>query len=983
MTFQRLLLLSIIPFALASCGGDSGGSSGTTTGTNAPSGTSTGSTTGAGSSTGQGETSGTGGQNQTGGDQTGGQQTGGQGTGGEPTTGGTTTNGTTTGTTGPDFSNANSGLSHPGVELPNGSAAQQSGALFSAVGRNKVDAMPQNLAVVFEVVENHGPDANENCKSLAAEYASCSVANIHIKDSTASLNDGNWRLYFHSIRRILRVDSSEFKIFHVNGDLNYIAPSDGFAGFNNTPSKTIKVVTEFNYLHESDMMPRYFLVRNGGAPELLPNTNDESDVTAYAVEITGDNRKAFNGEPHELANSVNRFDKYAATSPVDASTLIVPTPDSISVNGGTLNVDAGISFPGNVLSAASAAALNQRMAAILPGGSLNVTHSINASLPAGQYSLDVTAGGISIIGHDAEAVFNGSQSLISLVTPGSGTLPLVSVTDSPRFSYRGMHIDVARNFHSIQQIQKVIDQMSAYKMNVLHMHLSDDEGWRLEIPGLPELTSVGGKRQFALDGDGNPTEATSLLPQLGSGPGSNNQGSGFYTRAQFIQLLQYANARYVQVIPELDMPAHARAAVVAMRARASNLGEPGNPAIRVDDPEDDSRYLTVQHYDDGILNPCIPGTYNFLQTIVTEVKAMYDEAGSTLDTWHMGGDEAKNVFKGNGFEDITAGSTIPWKGDIDQSQYHYPWERSPACQQLIASDSTLNNLDDLTELFVVRLSEIVNNAGIPSLYAYQDILRNLNANQLATPRAGVGFWEVVWEGGYQSAYQWPNRGFETVVAVPDYLYFDFPQEIDPKERGYYWATRFTDTQKVFTFAPENLPQNAETSVNRSGEPFTASSGVANQTFVGMQGQLWSETVRTAEHFDYMVFPRLLALAERAWHRAPWEVDYVSGATYSATSGIVDQGALAADWNAFANALGQKELPKLDAAGVQYRIPTAGAKLVGGQLEVNTQYPGLAVEYSTDGSNWSAYNPDNKPANAAMVRARSANGARVGRATPVN
>ncbi len=883
----------------------------------------------------------------------------------------------------PEFLTADSGLSHTGQLLPKGPAATASDPLVSEIGRSQVTNLPQSLAVVYEVVENHGSDLPVSCKSLAAEFASCSVANIHIKSTDGSLENGNWRIFFPSIRRVLRVDSDEFDVFLVNGDLNYIQPASGFTGFNAEPVKTLKIITEFSQLHESDFMPRYFLVRDGGQPEVIANTNDTSSIANFAVPITGENRRAFNGEPHALADADNRFEKFSEVATQNVSSVIVPTPESTVPNGGVVDISGGLNFTSSDLAAASVAALNARGSLLVGGNANNVAMSIDASLPDGTYVLTVAAGGISVSGADDQSLFYGGQSLLALITPGSGTVPAVTVTDSPRFDYRGMHVDVARNFHPADRIRKLIDQMAAYKMNVLHLHLTDDEGWRLEIPGLPELTSVGARRQFAVDGEGNVTESAGLLPQLGSGPFANTEGSGFFSRSEFVDLLRYARDRFVEVVPEIDMPAHARAAVVAMRARAANLGQPGNTNIRLDDPLDTSRYLTVQHYDDGIINPCVPGTYNFIQNVVTEVRSMYDDAGVPLDIWHMGGDEARNVLLGGGFEDLSAGSVTPFRGDIDQSQFHFPYEQSPACQALIASDPTLNNLNDLNTLFVVRTSEIVRDAGIPAMYAYQDILRNIDANQIATSRAGVGFWEVVWQGGFNTAYEYPLRGFETLVAVPDYLYFDFPQEIDPQERGYYWATRFTDTQKVFSFAPENLPQNAETTLTRDGFPFTATGNLSNGGFTGMQGQLWGETVRTGEHFEYMMYPRLLALAERAWHRGDWELDYAPGVTFSDTSNRVNRGALAADWQRFANALGQKELPKLDAAGVLYRIPSAGARTVNGALQINTQYPGLQVQFSADGNSWQDYNPANPPASAAFVRALSANNARTGRATPAN
>jgi len=186
---------------------------------------------------------------------------------------------------------------------------------------------------------------------------------------------------------------------------------------------------------------------------------------------------------------------------------------------------------------------------------------------------------------------------------------------------------------------------------------------------------------------------------------------------------------------------------------------------------------------------------------------------------------------------------------------------------------------------------------------------------------------------------------------------------------------------VFTFAPENLPQNAETSVDREGNAWSATGDGPNQGFIGMQGQLWSETVRTPEQFDYMIFPRLLALAERAWHKASWENDYQAGVAYSGSSNLVDKAALEDDFAGFAAALAAKELPKLDASGISYRIPVPGAGPGAAGLSMNVPFPGLPMEYSLDGSSFSPYGSA-APASATHIRARSANGQRAGRAIEV-
>lgn len=907
---------------------------------------------------------------------------------GDTVAGGTT--GNTTGSNGQPPSGVLSALSHVGKELPRNSIDPTTTALFSDVGRAKAAAIADSLAVVYEVVENHGgdafPDGTPGCSSMAAEFSSCSVANLHIKDATGSLNDGNWKLYFHSVRRILRVDSDEFSVSLVNGDLNYLEPTDAFTGFDGGV-KTVGLVTEFNHLIESDFMPRYWLVQGNNQVTVINNTDSDTDESTYSAAITGDNRRAFNGEPIPLASATSRFSKNSdaqtaadTLSAVQIQARIIPRPVSVTLGTGTLDIGAGFSFAGTALSPGAIASLQARQSMFMStanGAPLSAT--ISSALAANTYELDVSNTGISITGSDNEALFYGAQSLLALVQPGVGTIPAVSISDAPRFSYRGLHIDVARNFHSLDTMKKLMDQMAAYKLNKLHMHLSDDEGWRLEIASLPELTAVGGKRLFQLDSAGNVTEGGGLMPQLGSGPNSNNQGSGFYSRADFVELLRYAADREIDVIPEFDMPAHARAAVVAMRARAVNLGDANDINVRIDDPEDTSRYLTIQHYNDGILNPCLPGTYNFVSTVIDDVQSLYSQAGVDLDVWHMGGDEARNVFTGGGFQDINASDKVSYRGDITRSDWDFPWERSPACESFIQNTDGVSSLEDLQPYFVTRLSQIVADAGIPTFYAYQDIYDNLSANELATQNAGVGYWErIATDSGYNPINSFSNRGFETIVAVPDFLYFDFPQEVDPEERGYYWATRYTDTRKVFGFAPENLPQNAETSVNREGRSWSATGDTANQGFLGMQGQLWSETVRTPEQFDYMLFPRLLALAERAWATGSWELDYTPGKTFSGDTNFVNKSELTGDYAGFAAALASKELLKLDAAGVRYRVSVPGASVDGGTLTMNSDLPGLPLQYSTDGTNFQPYSSATSANGVVAIRATSADGNRTGR-----
>lgn len=895
--------------------------------------------------------------------------------------GDTSTGDTDTGNTdvGANVSLLDAGLSHTSTPIA-AIAETANDPLMSTIGRDRADALPEPLGLIFEAVVNQGSSVGIDCSGLGARWNGCSVVNIHIKDANGTLNSNDWKLYFHSLRRILQVTSNDFTVHHVNGDLFYIAPNSTFSGFTDAV-ETLKLITEFGHVVESDFQPRAWVAQNGSVT-LISNTDEETDETKYITKITGDNRFEYIGEKNPIADASLRFDRNsdvntraAALTPIDALSRVVPRPSSVVTGTGTLNIGNGFSFANLGLPANSLAALQQRQSQFMSIESgVPLQGIIDTSMAANSYNLNVGTDGISINASDQSMMFYASQTLLSLVQPGSGSIPIVNISDSPRFAYRGMHVDVARNFHSVESIKRLMDQMAAYKLNRLHLHLSDDEGWRLAIPGLPELTTVGGKRAFKTDGDALVTETESLMPAMGSGPNSNNQGSGFYTRAQYIDLLQYANARFIEVIPELDMPAHARSAVVAMRVRAYNQGNARNINIRLDDPDDQSRYLTVQKYTDSLINPCVPGTYNFIRTIVSEVKAMHDAANAPLTVWHMGGDEAINILLG-------AGVSNP-----DTSVNDQPWARSPVCESFIANTSGVNNRDDLTPYFVGQVAQIVADNGIPTLYAYHDIFGEIQASDLVTNGAGVNYWASVSRDNPSNAIAVANNfstsGFETIIGAPDYLYFDFPYEVDPEERGYYWGARRLDSEKVFKFAPENLAQNAETSLDRDGNTWSATSQGASPGYTGMQGFLWSETIRTPEQFDYMLFPRTLAVAERAWHGASWERPYVQGEQYSATSMQVDTDAVNNDYASFANALGNRELFKLDTGGVQYRIPPPGAKVIGGQLQMNSSFPGLTMEYSLDGSSWQVWNSANPPATANFVRSKSADGNRVSRVTPV-
>ncbi|KLV00264.1 beta-N-acetylhexosaminidase [Photobacterium aphoticum] len=854
------------------------------------------------------------------------------------------------------------------------------------------DTLAANLDVNYKVITNHGANEGLECRQLAAEWASCDVINLTLTNNGPAVTNTDWKIYFHSIRMILDVQNDQFKVTHITGDLHTLEPTEKFKGFAAGEKVVIPYIGEYWTLFENDFMPRAYVIAGDSTPKTLQSL-DHEDPSAYLDPIDGDNWKRTPTDNNILATAQSRFEKNSDVDLIASETLagtIVPTPLSTTLTGETVSLAQGIKIDNKALSAAMLDSVVSRMATL--GINTNGQYPVKVILDpsrfskdtkvSGAYQLDVRDGSTLIVGYDAQGAFYGLQSLMSLASTGAEkTIPTLKVVDAPRFDYRGVMVDVGRNFHSKEAILRTLDQMAAYKMNKFHFHLTDDEGWRIEIPGLPELTDIGSQRCHDL------SETTCLLPQLGSGPDNNNFGSGYYSTQDYLDILKYAKARGIEVIPEIDMPAHSRAAVVAMEARYKRLAEAGDLAAaneyRLMDPQDTSNVTTVQFYDKrSFINPCMDSSLNFVDKVITEVAAMHRAAGMPLNTWHFGGDEAKNIKLGAGFQDANAADKVEWKGDLDLSKQDKPFAQSPMCQKAIAK-GVVSDYGHLPSYFAEKVSKVVAAKGIENFQAWQDGLKySKDADAFATDNVRVNFWDTLYWGGGASAYDWAAKGYDMVISNPDYVYMDMPYEVDPEERGYYWATRATDTRKMFGFAPENLPQNAETSVDRDGNGFT-SKGEASprKGFYGLSAQLWSETVRTDDQYEYMVFPRVLAAAERAWHKADWERDYQPGLEYSQDTNHVNKVALHNDWSRFANLLGQRELAKLDAAGIQYRVPVPGAKIENGVLHMNVSMPGLPLQYSTNGGKtWSTYNADAKPtvSGKVSVRAVSANGERYSR-----
>jgi hexosaminidase len=824
-----------------------------------------------------------------------------------------------------------------------------------------------DLDVKYTVIENVPAECPSN-----APWGLCLDAKISLTNHGRSIAaGGGWSIYFSSIRKVLAVDSAEFVSTHINGDLHKLEPTAAFSGFGRGETKEIPFQAEYWMMSESDVMPRFYVAAPGSEPQLLEATDTENLADFVEPFVTPEQTRRHPADQSVIATAGTRFSENSALSdlgPDAVAAEIVPRPMTLTLGSGTLDLSNGVRFGATDLDAAALDVIKAslRRLGVDVGGRrgtrIDVVVDAGDAAFAGKptaeaYGLSIGAESVRVVGGDAAGAFYGLQSLIGLLPADrSGRLPELEIPyDAPRYGYRGVQLDLARNFHGVSSIMRVLDQMAAYKLSTLHLHLSDDEGWRLQIPGLPELTDVGARRCHDL------ADGECLLPQLGSGPDATSSGTGHLSRADFVGILRAARARQIEVIPEFDMPGHARAAIKAMEARARN----GDSSYLLSDPDDASQYLSIQRYTDNAINACMESSYVFLEKVMDEVKSMYSEAGAPLETWHVGGDE------------VGAGA----------------WTASPACEALYAQGQ-VQDANDVHAYFVRRANALAAERNI-GIRGWSDGLRktvrdaegnlskvfldpssDLDGNPVTTNWWGTLFW---WDN---SAYTLANMGYGVILTSPDFLYLDHPYEADPKERGYYWATRFTNVKKLFSYISGNLPANSQLTKDRMGGDYTgAFAGVVEltqpQNVIGMEAPLWSETVRTAEQLDSMVFPRLLAFAERAWHRAAWEP--VDGNDHDAA---IDTAALAADWERFANTLGHKELPKLDRSAVRYRVEVPGARIVEGQLQANVAAPGLGLQYKKANGKWASYDAANPPSvTSTEVRAVTSMG-RAGRSVPV-
>lgn len=425
-----------------------------------------------------------------------------------------------------------------------------------------------------------------------------------------------------------------------------------------------------------------------------------------------------------------------------AEPAIVPLPKEMTVGEGSfplvaetaIRYDAALESESKLFAAelkarsgAEPKQVREELKILLPS---EIRLDLDDSLPlaAGGYKLTVTPKGVQVVGKDAAGVWYGTRSILQMLPPpgmgfGSGSggsaagpdnlnqIPAVTITDEPRFQWRGMHLDVGRHFFPVENIKSFIDWLSFHKMNTFHWHLSEDQGWRIEIKKYPKLTEVGGFRD-------------STPPYGNRNSDDGKRYGGFYTQEQIKEVVAYAAARHVTIVPEIDMPGHMAAAIAAY-PQFGNSDVPGYA------PKVQTRW-GVHYY---TLAPT-EETFTFVDDVLTEICALFPSKYI-----HIGGDEAPK----------------------DQ------WEQSPRVQALMKKEG-MKNGHDVQSYFVKRLEKMLDAKG-RKLIGWDEIREGG-----LSPKATVMSWRGE-QGGIDSA----KEGHDVVMAPNAFLYFDHYQRPEKEE----------------------------------------------------------------------------------------------------------------------------------------------------------------------------------------------------------
>lgn len=782
------------------------------------------------------------------------------------------------------------------------------------------------IAVQWQPVQNNFEGKNQSLSVL-------SLTN----ESADDLPVRGWTLYFNYSGDFPKPDSRGLTISFVNGDLYKIEPNPASDGISAGARIDFQMIRSGNIENVTQAPQGFYLVLSDSPDKAIPLKCIYPEPSAEFLNSLQASKT--------WMNPAYVYSKNQDIQDIEASKLplIFPSPLEYKSMNSEYAISGNTTISADPLFIKEAGYLLEELGKVLSSKPLlrqNSTGGIvlrrDSKIKAEGYELSVSEKGVLIAASSPAGAFYGIQSLKSLMPPlswrskqNSIVVQAVEVKDEPRFGYRSFMLDVARNFQTKEEILKILDLMSLYKLNVFHFHFSEDEGWRVEIPSLPELTQVGSVRGHTLDHKNN------IQPAFASGGLPNKlPGSGHLSRKEFIDVLKYAAARHIQVIPEIESPGHARAAIKAMESRYQKLMQAGKSAeasrYRLIDPQDRTKYRSVQGWNDNVMDLALPSVYNFIEKVTDELILMYKEAGAPLKTIHYGGDE------------VPAGV----------------WEHSPSFQKLKLTNSDIKSADDLWYYYFGKLNAMAKKRGL-FISGWEEAgmrktLLDGKPHYIANPDFSDDHFQLhVWNnvigwGAEDLAYRLANGGYKVVLSPVSNQYFDLAYSNSYFEPGYKWGG-MVDVDKPFYFIPFDFLKNVKEDgqgmpikdLDKSKMIRLTDYGKSN--IVGLQGLLWSENNISKERLEYMMLPKLLGLAERAWAKEPeWAIG-----DYSILNDLYFKNS----WSQFVNRIGKRELPRLNYynGAYSYRIPEPGLMIRDGKVFANIQLPGLEIRYTKDGS----------------------------------
>lgn len=657
------------------------------------------------------------------------------------------------------------------------------------------------------------------------------------------------------------------------------------------------------------------------------------------VKFTYDWKDAAGIEKLDAPSSKDRYDLYSPSSILNQSKLeiITPTPSEITILDGEsslkslyeISVDEYLDLDINTVESLFDEHFDTEFNNYSNSTDSDILVQYSDNFLEESYELSINENKILIKASDRAGALYGLQSLkqIMLASKFEKTLlKHILINDSPRFSYRGMLLDISRNFYGPDKIKQILDYLSFFKINHLDFRLTDDEGWRLEIPGLEELTEVGSKRAYTKD------EFESLIPMYGSGPDTNSTGSGYLSKLDFIEILKYAYNRNIKIIPQISYPTHLRSAIISMDVRYQKYMELGNrqeaEKYLLSDPNDKSEYYSAQGFNDNIACICRESAFTFYEKVIDEIYLMYQEAGVKLDKFGIAADE------------------LPYGA----------WQKSPICDKFMEDNSIVGDYNALYEMMQSRVYNKLSSYGA-TMTGWDDILlkltdKNQSETQIKDFFKGDDILLFVWnsdwgQGRQDMIYKYANLGYKTVMSNSSAFYFDMVDDKDLDNVGLSWSG-YADYKDMWTVDVFDIfndsygvkKNNISKDYIESSEKIKYSN---RDNIIGIQSQIWSETIRNEDILDYMFMPNIIVFSQKAWSKDP---KWMSIQDQSEREITLDD-----EWNKFTNTIGQRVLPMVDNiyGGLSYDLPKPGGIIKNDSLYANSAFPGLNIKYTLDGS----------------------------------